>query len=408
MTRPKDLPTPLKTYATGTYGAGPSWGGTPQRSAPGANFMTPGVTLPAEVENYLHGSAFDAVQASINCFGQMMAMNLGQQASVTSAGSIAWSDVEQAWYASFAAASGFLVRSQDNGRTFPNLSLAVSKQTQDLGFDTAGNCVTVASDGTIQDAPFVAFGTSLVFTNRGVKCAYTAGAPSQVLYEPSNALWCVIGDSSTAVSMFTSPDRVTWTARALPATWNLTGGVGGMGVGNGLLVAVAPATGTTFRTIRSSNGGVTWTNDQVITTPSGTITTLTTRPMPVWSATDALWYVALNTGISPRKTFVYSSPDAITWTLAASLIANDCCFVSVQTIGSIVIGVNDDGRIFCSMNQGANWFRCGWMGGAPANSFGGGAGIGGVSVRAGGGGFAVVAPTIIAASLRMGLPTLAA
>lgn len=406
MTRPKDLPSVLQSWANGTYSPGPSWGSTPQRAAPGASYLTPGVTLPAENANYLHGNAFDAAQAAINMAGQIPALNFSPLYSVGATGTaIAFSVIEQAWYL-IQNSSITAYRSVDFGKTWTSFSLAVAtaggSTSADIAIDTAGNIVVFASATASQDATFTAYGVP-TFTNRAA--VFPGGQVGGIVYEPVSGNWVALGNATSAAAwVYTSSNRSTWTARTLPGTWTTTGSFNStIGVGGGLIVAAYLTAGVAsqFRTIRSSNGGVTWTNDQVVACNAGISlaggSSSITRP--VWSSTDSLWYIACHQ-LSPRKTQVFSSPDGITWTTAATLLTNDCNFAGLQVLGSLLVAWNEDGRLFASINQGVNWYRCG---ATPALS-----GSFNIPFIAAGNGILGISGTGVVASSRFGLPVTAA
>lgn len=358
MSRPKNLPTALQSWANANYSAGPPWGGTPQRSAPAGSALVPGVSLPAENENYLHGNAFDAAQAAINCVGQIPALNWNAKvAAGVSIVSLGWSEVEQAWYG-FATSGTSAVRSADNGKTWATVTVQ-NIGGFDVAFDTSGNAVSASAAGGVQEAAFVAYGTALSWTLHAG--AIASGGAWAIVYEPVNALWAIMCGTAAAPAVYTAPQssRATWTSRALPGTWVSGTGNQSMGAGGGILVATYVLSSTQVRTMRSANGGVTWTNDQSITVNGGiTIPASVSTTRPCWSATDGLWYFAIGQA-STRKTQIFSSPDGITWTSAAVLLTNDVHLIGMQCVGSLLVGINDDGRVLCSFNQGVNWWRCG-------------------------------------------------
>src|SRR4051812_203372 len=146
MSRPKDLPSALQAWALANYGAGPAWGGTPQRASPGSSALVPGVSLPAENANYLYGNAFDVAQGALNAGGQLPALNWGTSVAVGGTGvGLAYSDIEQAWYVTQAASTAAF-RSADNGRTWSAVTLNLAGAFA-LGFDTAGNVVAGGPSG---------------------------------------------------------------------------------------------------------------------------------------------------------------------------------------------------------------------------------------------------------------------
>jgi hypothetical protein len=402
MSRPKDLPAALQSWANANYSAGPSWGGTPQRAAPGAAFLTPGITLPAENANYLYGNAFDAAQSAINAVGEMPALNWSGLVAVgITPVCVAWSDVEQAWYA-FAGSASTVQRSADFGKVWAaGSALAVATGVfVDAAFDTSGNGVVV-SNVSAQSSTFVAYGTALTWTNTAGALGAAGGATSLV-FDAAHNIWCAVGTTNAVGAWaYTSTNRTAWTARSLPGTWTSTGTSSAqLGYGNGIIVAsYTNAVTSQFRTARSTDGGITWTNDQAIVQNAGiSIATGFPTTRPVWSATDALWYVAVYQQTVSRKTQIFSSPDGITWSVAATLLGGDCRFLNIQVIGSLLVAMNDDGRVFASWNQGANWFKCGAVGGSLNTNFPT------YNFRGAGNGFLSISSASAIASQRFGLP----
>lgn len=398
MSRPKDLPSALQAWALANYGAGPAWAGTPQRAAPGNQALVPGVSRPAEIDNYLYGNAFDAAQGALNAVGELPALNWnGPIAIGATCISFAFSPTEQAWYACQAASTAAF-RSADWGRTWTAVTLAATG-ANDIAVDTSGNICIVGSSGNVSEGPFVAYGTAIVWTNHA---AVLANPPWGVVYEPVSATWCAVCvNAGVAVTAYTSTNRAAWTLRSFAAGWtSANANTATLGAGNGILVATTVDSTTTFRTSISANGGVTWTNDQQIAI-GFTSTAAHATSRPAWSSVDGLWYIAVSTGSGTRKTAIFSSPDGITWTNRATLTTNDCQFNHLVVLGALLVAVNDDGRVFCSVNQGVNWFRC-QLASIPSTT----AQV--QTVKAGSNGIAILAGTTMNASARIGLPLTAA
>lgn len=406
MSRPANLPTALQSWANANYAGGPAWGGTAQRSTPAGTALVPGVSFPAEVANYLLGNAFDAAQNAINLAGEIPPLNWQPFTSLgASSNAMGWSDAEQSWYVGVnGSATG--QQSMDYGKYWTNVTYSGAFAAFfDIAFDPSGNGVVASGVNTVSDGPFVAYGTAITWASRTLSGAVTPTTMAQVAYEPVSALWCYLGGKTAVGSnVFTSPDRAVWTTRTIPATWstNAVNNYVRLGAGNGILVAAFRDSSTTFRTMRSANGGITWTNDQAITVnagitlpdANGTIT------RPFWSATDLLWYVACNQ-TATRKSQVFSSPDGITWTSAAYLGSNDAAFVEVVGLGSLLVATNyNDGRIYASWNKGVNWWKCGGINlGAAATV---------TVMKSGGNGIGAIIGARWGASIRIGVPVTAA
>lgn len=333
------------------------------------------------------------------------ALNWGAVSSIGVATlTIGWSDIEQAWYAiRFGSTTNY--RSADYGKAWSTTTLNVAPTAgADVAFDAAGNAVIVGLGATnVQDGTYVSY-NSITWANHAGQVSSYVGAVN-VVYEPTNNLWCILGSiSGSGSTAFTSANRTSWTSRTIPATWN-TYAVDGypfVGAGNGLVVAaftsIVGAAGT-FRTMRSADGGATWSNDQAIVVNAGINIAggATSLTRPVWSAVDGRWYIAVNQISGTNRVQVFSSPDAITWTSVALYTANDCEFSGgLVCLGSILVGIAADGRTYASWNKGANWFRCGSCGlAAPAIA------------RAGGNGLMILASSTTVASARFGLPATA-
>ncbi len=360
----------------------------------------PGVSLPAEVLNYLHGYGFDAVQGALNAIGQQPALDWNAAAAIGAAcSSFAWSDVEQAWYA-FQVGSTAAFRSDDWGRTWTSVTLSTG--ASDAAFDTSGNAVVLGAAQTLQEGPFVSYGTPIVWTNHAavLPASYSWWG---VQYEPVSATWC--GASAlvgTTLLPYTSTNRSVWTARAFAAGWTSANANGvTLGVGNGLLVAATIDSTTTFRTMISANGGVTWTNDQAITVNAAVqnLSTALATSRPAWSPTDKLWYIAVRHG-TLRKCQVFSSPDGITWTSKAVLANTGCDFTDLVALGSLLIGVNSNpSSVFVSIDQGVTWKR-GPQAGIPSA-----AGARLQTVKSTPNGFGILTGANFVGSRRIGLPS---
>lgn len=414
MAVPKpEYSSPALQYAgDASYSAqGDARDGTPTKVTPTLGIIRqgarPGRQLPSQYDNWVRNQLVGVANAIISHVleidesgSRIPALNWS---AVSAMGvtpiAVGWSDAEQAWYA-LEVGTTSVRRSTDYGKTWnASGALAVANNGgtfSDVAFDTAGN-VCFANSNNVYEGPLVAYGTPIVWTKRA--SVLGGGSSYSIVFEPVSGNFCVVGQDTNAW-LYTSSNRATWTARTLPGTWTSTTGLAlAIGAGNGLVVVVFRDTATNqFRTARSANGGVTWTNDQAIVINAGITFSASIPPTrPVFSAADGLWYVAVSQG-SPRKTQVFSSPDAITWTSASTLLVNDCRFVGMQCLGSLLVGLNDDGRVFCSVNKGVSWFRCGAtlapQGVTTINN----------KFKGGGNGLLIVASTSASATTRYGMP----
>jgi hypothetical protein len=404
MSRPHDLPIPLQTWATGNYAAGSnSWSGQPQRLAPGAPFV-PGLTLPAPVENYLHGNAYDVAQGALNLAGQLPPLNWGAAVAIGAApANIVWSDFQQRWYAPLGGtASTSIYLSSDFGKTWSSTTMSASISALDAAVDVSGNIVVLASNGTsLKGLAGATYSAALTWSST-LATTFVAGT----LAYDANALgvqWFAAGASSAgAISAYQTPAGLTssWTTPSLPTTWTSTTAgksvvIGASGTGTVVLAFID--TTSTFRTlVRNPTTGIYGNDTQHTVDPGvGTVTiNISTEPRlisrPIWSTVDSLWYLSVsgNTGSQ-----VWSSPDGSTWTSVRVFSGNQT--YSLVCLGALLIALDVTGMVEASWDKGVTWRRCGQVSSA--------AGV--TALRAGGGGLLAFSSSSSFASTRFGIPT---
>ena len=402
MSRPKDLPTVLQAWAAGSYSAGPAWGGTAKRQIGAQTELTPGTTLPAELGNYLHGNGFDAAQGALTMGGQAPALNWLPAVALTGLKRAAYSAKDNAWWATGDAANDTLQRTADGGRSWAAPGgLASAYSTQDIAFDASGNGVIVGTTVNLYSGLWTAYGA---ITWTAVAGGFSGAlGDARVAYDATNAKWIVVSriGALSGFRLFSSANRTTWTAQTQPAAWSAYAGansnaaeigVNPAGVALACFVDSTPA----LNVMKSTDGGTTWAN--VVVSLAATMAP-TAYSRPVWSATDATWYIAVSQG-SARKTQIYSSTDGVTWSTAANYQSNDIALQDIDVLGSLLVGVNDDGRVAISTNKGVTWY---WAGVATVA----GLAVNKAWLRAGGGGLLAVHNVAgkVVHSMRYGFPS---
>lgn len=380
MSRPKDLPAALQAWALANYSAGPAWGGAPQRVAPAGQFLTPGVSLPADVLNYLLGNAYDEVQGTLNMVGELPALNWLPAQSVTACKRAAFSLKDGAWWATGDVGNDTLQRSNDGGRswTAPG-GLGSTIPLQDVAFDPSGNGVLVGNSTTMYSGAWATGG--ITWTAQAAAFSGALG-DGRVVYDASNSKWIVVSriGSMSGFRLFNSSNRTAWAAQTQPTAWSTYAGANTnsaeIGTYGGTTLACFIDSTPALNVMKSTDGGVTWAN--VVVSLAATITP-TAYSRPVYSPTDGLWYIAVSqTGT--RKTQIYSSANGVSWTTAANYQSNDMGLQDIDVLGSLLVGVNDDGRVALSTNAGVTWYWAGTVTvqGLASNK---------AWIRAGGGGF---------------------
>lgn len=189
-----------------------------------------------------------------------------------------------------------------------------------------------------------------------------------VVYAPTAALWCIVmlrKDAGVAhPGVITSPDRVTWTLRTAPSglpdadsNLRMTVSTDGAGV---LVIQAYSGTNTYFS--KSTDGGVTW--SAVVTKALG-FTAITAGDVsyfarPIWNGST---WMAFAANVGTIK--VYTSADALTWTLASTIGAagfegSGITMDSLECFGDTFVGLVSDGTrqyLIYSRDAGVTWKR---------------------------------------------------
>lgn len=266
----------------------------------------------------------------------------------------AWFNGDQAWFGVGDGGVDFLEVSFDGGRSWKDLisSLGSSLSIADIATNDTNTIITVAETvRTTYVGTKTAYGayTFVAHTN-AILHALTLGALS---WDASHSKFLACYRSSTTgVFVESSPDGVTFTAATLPGSW--TGSFSSEPVvesnATGKSVALFYDNGaTTYRTVHSSDGA-TWSATDVA---AGLTASVVTRP--VYNPILNEWYFAASKTAGGRQTEILrSANDGATWTSLGGGAADMALQNMVCVIG-VLVGVNDDGRIFFSVDRGQSW-----------------------------------------------------
>ncbi len=223
----------------------------------------------------------------------------------------------------------------------------------DFDVDDAGNLVAV--EQLIDNVKRRTAGG--VWSRNGTEGESTA--EPNVIWEPVTGNWILAFTSTTAQWVRTSTDLfVTWTNRtapAFPVAARVTLGHNGAG-----RVVAQAFSGTDTLFSFSDDGGVTW---SAPTTHALGFTYATAgarhHPRPVFNGKS---WVAVGMNNTTGVCRVFTSPDGVTWSVAASYTSLAIC--NIAALGGIVIGCALNGAnaalsggIVYSADDGATWRR---------------------------------------------------
>jgi len=278
----------------------------------------------------------------------------------------AYSLKEQSWFTVGPGANDFLLRSQDSGRSWVDLSGTIgvddALSTYDIAINAAGQAVII-NVGT-QDIYESAYGGYAGFafsTSAGVlNAAMTAG---QIIFEEVNDLWLALyRTTGSGMRADTSPNRTAWTNQTLPAGWaaynNSTQNPRVAANDAGRIVALFyddTALNLKYRFAYSTDGGVNWTAGTALTPGFGPATDCVSKPTYDPDFDD--WYFCAAETTGTNSTEVYRSEDGgATWSIVYSNINTDnYAFVAIAWFNGVLVASNIGGRIFFSTDRGVTW-----------------------------------------------------
>jgi hypothetical protein len=379
MSRPKDLPSTLQTWASGNYAAGPAWGGTAKRQAGAVTELTPGVTLPAEIENYLHGNAFDLAESLLVATGQSPAINwLPKSSSTHNLKRGAFCAKNQTWYLVGDGGADFLDASPDFGRSWVSLtgSLGSVLVLIDAACDTAGNVVLVGyGSRSIYKGTYV----SQASTTWAATANALSVSPTQSVsidFEPTSAKFVTTYRNGVlGHKVDWSANGTVWSPGTLPANWTAYTGTNNPEIAciAGQSVAVfVDATTPRYNAMYSTDGGNTWANANIAPSISGAnLAAQSTISKPTYDSVTGTWYFAVSSVSGTRQTEVWSStnPAGGVWTRKYYSSLSDIVMQDLQAIGTLLVASNDDGRIVFSVDGGVSWKWCACNPGTTTRTF---------------------------------------
>ncbi len=187
------------------------------------------------------------------------------------------------------------------------------------------------------------------WTTRTVGGASDQG--NDVEYDATNALWIITGENvggSPGRRLWTSPDRITWTARISDASGNFIGDLWTNDAG----FSIALSNGSTFYT---SPDGVTWTARSVA--GASDLNGVT------YSEGAGLWMI---TGIVGGVRTVFTSTDGITFTAPAGQVLDNKSLSNINCDqGDLFLvsggSTSANEEIYASVDRGLTWRQItGW------------------------------------------------
>lgn len=384
--RPSDLSYSVPNWdSSGNYPAGSNpWNGTPKLVQPPTTYFEPGIGAAAEHMNWVTGNAFSVdgsaktnIQALLDLLGHTPALNWhGKGTSTHNLRRAVYSPKDAGiWVAVGPGGNDFADISTDYGKTWTSLtgSLGAAIAIDDCACSTAGTFALVCeATRTVYKGARTAFNTfTWTSTVNALTIAPTAFS-CVVDYEPNAALFVSLYRNGASGQRCDTSATVNaaWTNRtaSLPAVWTAYTGTNSpeltctglaQGANPGISVGIFVDAGATpkYNTARSTDGGATWTGVQL--TPNiaqADLATNSTCSKPAFDEVNGLWYIAVSSS-SNRQTEVWKSTDnGLTYALTKFFTTGmDVVLHDIAAIGALLVGINDDGRIIYSTDQGVTW-----------------------------------------------------
>lgn len=299
------------------YAAGSDpWSGTPTKVAPpsAAIGFTPKTGAAAQWINYEFNQAFTA-DASAKAYFGTLADGLGQgetltfkDAGFTNTYKAAYDTVDNRWVASASLGAGdFPYVSYDTGWTTMGAWPIATSSKPILGSNPAGMVVGV--DGTGGHGYSLPAGSN---TWSGWTLPSVSNTFREVSWLASGSTFIAVGTTGSAPVLYKSTGAANWTnaSSSVPATFSAFAGHWSCASSPTRFVAI-PRSATTGGNYFTSDDGVTFT----LRTGLPNAANFAGRAVH-YNSVEGLWmYVSLFTNFSANQISVYTSPDAITWTL---------------------------------------------------------------------------------------------
>jgi hypothetical protein len=369
MSRPADPSYVVPVFAPdANYPAGGNtWNGNPTKVAPpGATSVgfTPGQGNAAQYINKLVFDAYDtdgkaktSNQAWAAFVGQLPALNFFIGPAVAFSDAV-WNPVRRVWCA---VGTGHNVQeSVSAGQVFAaaNLIAGIAGTSPALRIacnDATGDMV-VTTDTT---AVYEWSQAGAAWTSRSVSglAAPAAGDAMNVVFD--GTLWCAYiagrGAGGTGFrGFFSSPDRATWTSRALPSSGTaaaIANGLSQLATNKaGRSVALVNLGTTGFAEfLATTDGGATWVTGTYGQVNHG-ITAVTAQSLKYNAASGLFIFTVASSAASK----VYTSTDGLAWTLAASLGAGGR-IQTITTMGELWLAQVGSASLAYSVDRGVTW-----------------------------------------------------
>lgn len=307
MSRPSG---PLFSWATNlNYPAGSDpWAGTAIKVLPPspAGGFVPGQAAAGEYVNYVFNQAFTTLQNVTDGLGQGEVLTF-KDAGFTNTYKPTYDPVANRWVASASLGAGdFPYVSYDTGWTTMGAWPTGTSSKPILGSNPAGMVVGV--DGTAGKGFSLPTGSN---TWSNWTLPSVANTFREVSWLASGSTFIAIGVNGTPV-MFKSTGAANWTnaTSSIPGALNALSTHWTCAASPTRFVAI-PRNATTGGNYMTSDDGVTFT----LRTSLPNAANFAGRAVH-YNAVEGLWmYVSLFTNFSANQISVYTSPDAITWTL---------------------------------------------------------------------------------------------
>jgi len=268
--------------------------------------------------------------------------------------------VDQQWFAVGDGGNDYLVTSPDFGKSWISLVglLGASLPLIDVSAQTTGNVLSILCSGTrtVYSGARSAYHTYTFASH--VNAVSHSVSDGRLAWENTAALFIAAYRSgASGIYVDTSPDSVTWTARAVPAAWSGYTGTAAtpqMKAIPGRVIAAflddTAAPTAKINIMYSTNGGVGWTNVQVNldVAMSGATSHVA---HPTYDRSTGYWYVLVYDTMAQVSMILRSTDGGVSWSNLVTTPTITGYLTSIAALPGCRVFLSNDHRVIVTSDD---------------------------------------------------------